>query len=231
VAGSGRKTVLIKCLPLVFLNNNTKDMHRSDQIKTTGKSITEAEKVMIMIHGRGASADSILGLANYFNSKTTAYIAPQATGGSWYPYSFLAPMDQNEPGLSSALSVIHELVEKVKSDGFADSQIYFLGFSQGACLALEFAARNPGQYGGVFGLSGGLIGPPGTDRNYPGSLAGTPVFLGCSDIDSHIPKDRVLESGEVLENMRAAVTVKLYPNFGHSVNEDEINFINGILLD
>lgn len=205
-------------------------MHNANNIATAGVALDQAKKVVIMIHGRGASAQSILSLAAHFKPNDIAYIAPQASGNTWYPYSFLAPMENNEPGLSSALGVIGELVATLKTDhGFESRDIYLLGFSQGACLALEFAARNADQYGGVFGLSGGLIGPAGTPRDYEGSLNKTPVFLGCSDIDHHIPKERVLESGGVFEKLGADVTVQLYRNFGHSVNDEEIAFVNKVL--
>ena len=205
-------------------------MHNSDHIVIAGTPLSEAERVMIMIHGRGASAQSILSLSAHFEAKKMTFIAPQATGNTWYPYSFMSPMDDNEPGLSSALTVIGELVEKLKAvHGIEQKNIYLLGFSQGACLALEFAARNAGQYGGIFGLSGGLIGPEGTARSYSGSMLETPVFLGCSDIDHHIPKDRVLESGDVFTRLGADATVQIYKNFGHSINDEEIDFVNKIL--
>lgn len=205
-------------------------MHNISQLVTVGASLKEAKKVMIMIHGRGASAQSILSLSQYFDTTDIAFVAPQASGSTWYPYSFLAPMDQNEPGLSSALKMIGELVDKLETEnGFAREDIYLLGFSQGACLSLEFAARNAGRFGGVFGLSGGLIGPEETPRNYPGSMSETPVFLGCSDIDHHIPKERVIESGEVFEKLGAKVKMQLFKNFGHSVNEEEIAAVNQIL--
>lgn len=205
-------------------------MHNINQLATSGASLKEAKKVVIMIHGRGASAQSILSLSQYFDTTDIAFVAPQASGSTWYPYSFLAPMDQNEPGLSSALQMIGELVEKLETEnGFAREDIYLLGFSQGACLSLEFAARNAGRFGGIFGLSGGLIGPEGTPRNYPGSMSETPVFLGCSDIDHHIPKERVIESGEVFKKLGAKVKLQLYKNFGHSVNDEEIAAVNQIL--
>ncbi|WP_215240054.1 alpha/beta hydrolase [Dyadobacter helix] len=207
-------------------------MHNANNVVTKGFPLDEADKVMIMIHGRGASAQSILSLSDHFKAEKMAYVAPQATGGSWYPYSFLAPMEQNEPGLSSALGVIGELVAQLQTEyGFNKKDIYLLGFSQGACLSLEFAARNADVFGGIFGLSGGLIGPDGTARDYQGSFGETPVFLGCSDTDFHIPKERVVESGEVFRKMGADVKVRLYPNFGHQVNEDEIDFVNKILSD
>lgn len=205
-------------------------MHSVNHIETAGTPLGEAKRAMIMIHGRGASAQSILSLSAHFESDKMAFLAPQATGGSWYPYSFLAPMDDNEPGLSSALVVIGQLVEQLKMEyNFAAKDIYLLGFSQGACLALEYAARNAGRYGGIFGLSGGLIGPEGTPRDYSGSFSETPVLLGCSDVDHHIPRERVVESGEVFKGMGADVTVQLYKNFGHSVHQDEITFINKVM--
>jgi phospholipase/carboxylesterase len=207
-------------------------IHNPDNITTAGQPLETARRAMILVHGRGASAQSILSLAEHLVADDMAYVAPQAAQGTWYPYSFLAPMAQNEPGLSSALEVLRLLTERLHNNsGFAYRDIYLLGFSQGACLALEFAARNPQRYGGVFGLSGGLIGPEGTPRLYEGTLAGTPVFLGCSDVDSHIPKERVLESEKVLESMDAVVLTKLYKNFGHSVNEDEINSVNMVLTN
>jgi phospholipase/carboxylesterase len=206
-------------------------MHNSNHIETAGVPLDAAKKVMIMVHGRGASAQSILALSAHFAPEDFAYVAPQASGGTWYPYSFMTPMDHNEPHLSSALEVVGEVVEKLTAQyGFSKRDIYLLGFSQGACLSLEYVARNADQYGGVFGLSGGLIGPEGTPRNYEGSTQNTPVFLGCSDIDHHIPKERVVESAEVFEKMGAVVTLQLYKNFGHSVNSDEIDHINRILM-
>ncbi len=200
-------------------------LHRADRLQTGGVPVAEARKLMIMVHGRGADARSILQLASYLDTKDVAFMAPQATGNTWYPYSFLAPIADNEPGISSGLAVLKEIVDGQLAAGFAPEQIYLLGFSQGACLMLEFAARNPRPYGGVFGLSGGLIGPPGTPRNYPGSFGGAPVFLGCSDVDSHIPKARVLETADVLTRMGAAVTTRLYPNAPHTILEDEIEAV------
>jgi predicted esterase len=156
-------------------------------------------------------------------------VAPQAAGYSWYPYSFLAPMQQNEPWLSSALARIGEVVAQLEAEGVPEERIVLLGFSQGACLSLEYAARNPRRYGAVIGLSGGLIGPPGTPRNYPGSLAGTPVFLGCSDRDPHIPRERVDETAEVLRTMGGEVTERIYPAMGHTVNQDEVDFVRQFL--
>ncbi len=185
-----------------------------------------------MVHGRGSSASDILSLSKYIEDKDFAFVAPQASQNTWYPYSFLRPIDENEPYLSSALEVLASLRGRLQADyNFKLPQIYWLGFSQGACLMLEFVARNASEYGGVFGLSGGLIGPAETRWAYEGSFGNTPVFLGCSDRDSHIPKERVLESEYVFRRMGASVTTKLYPNFPHSINEDEVNIVNLLIAE
>jgi len=184
---------------------------------------------MILVHGRGGSAEDMLGLAAELRRPELAYLAPQAAGHTWYPFSFLAPLEQNEPGLSSGLEVLGDLVAHVKQAGIPAERIVLLGFSQGACLSLEFAARNARRWGGVVALSGGLIGPPGTPRDYAGSFNGTSVFLGCSDRDPHIPKERVDESALVFERMGAAVTERIYPGLGHSVNEDELDFVRELV--
>jgi predicted esterase len=206
-----------------------KGPHQSQPIAVAGRPLAEAAAAMVMVHGRGATAESILTLAPEFGRPDFAYLAPQAADFTWYPYSFLAPMRQNEPGLSSALARIGEVLEKIAAAGIPPERTVLLGFSQGACLSLEFAARNARRYGGVVGLSGGLIGPPGTPRDYAGSLAATPVFLGCSDRDPHIPLARVEETAEVLGEMGAEVTKRIYPAMGHTVNEDEISWIQGLL--
>lgn len=157
-----------------------------------------------------------------------AYLAPQAAGNTWYPNPFTAPIDSNEPYLSAALDMLAGLVKQVEATVPA-ARIVLLGFSQGASLSLEFAARNARRYGAVVGLSSGLIGPEGTPRDYPGSFDGTPVFLGCSDVDSYIPKERVLESGAVFESMGADVTVRLYPGMAHTVSIDEMAAVQAIL--
>ena len=158
-----------------------------------------------------------------------AYLAPQAAGSAWYPLPFTSPMEENEPYLSSALEVLGSLVAKIEATIRAD-RIILLGFSQGACLTLEFAARHARRYGGVAGLSGGLIGPDGTPRDYPGNFQGTPSFIGCSDVDPHIRKDRVVEASEVYKRLGADVTVKLYPQMGHTVNEDELQAVRQIVM-
>ena len=184
---------------------------------------------MIMVHGRGASADDILGLAPELDAPEVAFLAPQAAGHTWYPNSFLSPIESNEPGISSALALMAEIIGSVHKAGLPAGSVFLLGFSQGACLTLEYAARNARRYGGIIGLSGGLIGPEGTPRDYAGSLEGTPVFLGCSDIDPHIPKARVLLSQEVLSRLGGSVTARLYPGMGHTVNEDEIQAVRSMI--
>jgi predicted esterase len=183
---------------------------------------------MILVHGRGASAEDIMTIGAELLHPGFAYLAPQAAGNAWYPNPFTAPIETNEPYLSSALEVLENLLAKVEAH-IPAQRVILLGFSQGACLTLEFAARHARRYGGVVGLSGGLIGPDGTPRDYPGSFDGTPVFLGCSDIDPHIRKDRVLEAAEVFRRMNAKVTVRLYPGMGHTVNEDEIEAVREIV--
>ncbi len=203
--------------------------HQGQKLVWAGRPVEEAAAAMVMVHGRGATAESILELRHEFEAPDLAYVAPQAAGYTWYPYSFLAPMEQNEPGLSSGLARIGEVLAELEAAGIPPERTFLLGFSQGACLTLEFAARNARRYGGVFGLSGGLIGPPGTPREYQGSFAGTPVFLGCSDRDPHVPRERVDETAEVLRRMGAEVTERIYPEMGHTVNLDEVEFVKGIV--
>ena len=208
---------------------NVQSPHRGRPVLAAGRPLAEADAAVIMIHGRGGSAEDMLGLGAELKRPELAYVAPQAAGQSWYPYRFMAPMQQNEPWLSSALELLGDLVAHLESGDIPSERIVLLGFSQGACLSLEFAARNARRFGGVVALSGGLIGPPGTPRDYEGSFAGTPVFLGCSDRDPHIPKERVDESAQVFERMGAAVTERIYPGLGHTVNEDEMEFVQGML--
>ena len=203
--------------------NRANGPHKGQELLTAGKALDEAQAVMILIHGRGASAYDILELGTYLASPEMAQLAPQAANSTWYPYSFLSPLEQNEPGLSSALQVISELVAQVEDAGIPAANIIIGGFSQGACLASEFAARHARRYGGLLIFSGGLIGPPGTPRNYEGSLDGTPIFIGCSDVDFHIPLQRVEETATVLAELGGAVTKKIYPNMGHTIIQDEID--------
>jgi predicted esterase len=198
------------------------DPHAGQPVLASGANLADARLAAILVHGRGASAEDILGLAAEFGVSGVAYLAPQAAGNTWYPYSFLAPMEKNEPGLGSGLAVIGELVADLERRGIGPGRVALMGFSQGACLALEYAARQARRYACVAAFSGGLIGPPGTPRAYPGSFAGTPIFLGCSDIDPHIPLERVKESAAVCRTMGAEVDERIYPGMGHSVNTDEL---------
>lgn len=194
-----------------------------------GPELSNARLAAILIHGRGASAQDILSLAREFQTSDVAYLAPEAPGNSWYPHSFLAPIQQNEPWLTSALGTVGALVDSLPPSGVGTERVVILGFSQGACLSLEFAARNPRRYAAIIGLSGGLIGPPGTPRNYPGSLEGTPVFLGCSDVDAHIPLERVHETTVTLRGMGAEVDERIYKGMGHTVNADELEAVRRLL--
>lgn len=202
--------------------HSSSDPHHNAPVKTAGVSLDTAQAAMILVHGRGASAASILSIARELDVPDVAYLAPQAAGHTWYPYSFMAPTEQNEPGLSSALNLLEALIGRVEDAGLPRERIVLLGFSQGACLSTEFAARHPQRYGGVAGLSGGLIGPEGTTFSFDGSMEGTPVFLGCSDRDPHIPLERVQETTAVFEHLGAAVDERIYEGMGHTVNRDEI---------
>jgi phospholipase/carboxylesterase len=202
--------------------------HQGQPVLEAGERLGIAQAAMILVHGRGASAADIMTLGAELMQPGFAYLAPQAAGNAWYPYPFTAPMESNEPYLSSALEVLGTVLASVEETIPAE-RVVLLGFSQGACLTLEFAARHARRYGGVVGLSGGLIGPDGTPRDYPGAFAGTPIFLGCSDVDPHIPKERVIASGDVFERMGATVTVRLYPGMPHTVNADEIRTVNEMI--
>jgi predicted esterase len=182
-----------------------------------------------MVHGRNATPASILELVSLIGVPDIHYVAPAAANNTWYPFSFLVDIDRNEPGISSGFFVVDGLVDDLVSRGVSRERICLLGFSQGGCLATTYAVRHARRYGGVFGLSAGLIGPPGTRWNFQGSFDGMPVFLGCSDVDGHIPKERVDESAEVFERMGAAVTKRLYAGMGHTVNTDEVVFIRETL--
>jgi predicted esterase len=184
---------------------------------------------MLMVHGRGARAEDILSLSEQLARPGFAYLAPQASGSTWYPNRFLAPLSENEPWLSSALQFLGDVLKQVVDGGIPPERVLVLGFSQGACLALEFAARNACRYGGLAGLSGALIGPDDASRDYPGSLQGTPVFLGCSDVDFHVPKERVHQTAAVLRRLGGQLTERLYPNMEHTVNQDEIAFVSEMM--
>lgn len=202
-------------------------MHQKKFI-TAGTKLEETSRVLILLHGRGGSAEDILSLADHLDVSEYALLAPQATGNTWYPYSFLAPPEQNEPWLSSALQLIKTIVNDLKEKGIEEKNIYFLGFSQGACLTLEFVTRNAARYGGIVAFTGGLIGDKIYGENYNGDFGGTPIFIGTSDPDPHVPVQRVNESELTLEKMNAAVTKKIYQGMGHTINGDEIAEANKI---
>ena len=205
------------------------DPHRHQPLVQVGQPLSSARGAVIMIHGRNAAPANILSLVPLLDRPAFAYLAPAAADGTWYPHSFLAERERNEPGLSSALAVLERVVNDTVSGGVPKERIVLLGFSQGACLTAEFAASHADRYGGVIVFTGGLIGPSGTTWPYPGSFKGTPVFLGSSDVDAHVPRTRVAESREVFERMGAAVTERIYPGMGHLVNDDEIQFARGVM--
>lgn len=197
--------------------------HGGQPVLAAGEPLETAAGAILALHGRGADAEDIIGLAADVAPPGVAIIAPQAAGNTWYPYRFLEPTERNEPYLSSALRTVSDLIGRLAASGMPPERIALLGFSQGACLALESAARHARRYAGLIGFSGGLIGPPGTDFAYPGSLDGTPVFLGCSDVDPHIPKERVEETAAALSGLGATVDMRIYPGMGHTVNRDELD--------
>jgi phospholipase/carboxylesterase len=204
-------------------------MHQK-KIVSAGKKLTEAKKVLILIHGRGATAEDILGLSQELNVKDFALLAPQATNYTWYPYSFISPVEQNEPWLSSAIQLLNDLVSDIRKAGITDENIYFAGFSQGACLTLEFVTRNAKRWGGVAAFTGGLIGDKIYSENYQGDFGGTPVFIGSSDPDPHVPAERVRASATIMKTMNADVTEKIYPNMGHTIITDEIELVNKLIF-
>lgn len=203
--------------------------HGGQPLLTSGAPVEGARGAVIMLHGRGATADDILSLAHYFADGDLAYLAPQAAGHAWYPQRFLEPRARNEPYLSSALDMVGGLVDGLNAAGVPSERIVLLGFSQGACLALESAARRPQRYGGVVGLSGGLIGADAELFAGSPKLAGTPVLLGCSELDPHIPLARVEATAERFAASGAEVTKRIYRGSGHGVNDDEIALIRALL--
>lgn len=216
-------------------NSRNSGPHQGQPVFSAGKPVAEAQAAMILVHGRGATAVSILELARELYHPEFAYLAPQAAGNTWYPYSFLEPIERNEPGLSSGLQAVAEVLAQVEAAGIPAQRIVLAGFSQGGCLAAEFVARQAQSYGGLLVFSGGLIGPPGAPRDYAGSLAGTPVFLGCSDVDFHIPLARVEETAVILTNLGAQVNKQIYPGMGHTIVQDEIEqareIVDSVMLD
>jgi phospholipase/carboxylesterase len=198
------------------------DPHRDTPVRQFGSSIEDADGVVILLHGRGGSADDILSLAREFDLPQLAYLAPQAAGNSWYPNSFLTPRAQNEPWLTSALNKVAATMQIAETAGFSTDQIVIGGFSQGACLSTEFVATHPQRYGGLIAFTGGLIGPLGANLAHAGDLAGTPAFFGSGDPDPHVPWQRVEQSAQILQEMGAVVSVERYPHRPHTVSADEI---------
>lgn len=205
-------------------------LHQDEKALIGATQLHQAQAAMIMVHGRGDSAEGILRLSNYLNIPGFAFIAPQAAGNTWYPNRFIEPLESNEPWLSSALQAVADAVNQAIEAGIPTEKIMFLGFSQGACLSTEYVARNPQKYGGVVGLSGGLIGPLGMSfEHHTGDLAGTKVFLGCDENDPHIPVSRVHETRDTLTRLNANVTEKIYKQLGHAINDDEIIFVKAMM--
>ncbi|GAA0222491.1 alpha/beta hydrolase [Haladaptatus pallidirubidus] len=212
-----------------FTTDDIDGPHAGQPVATTGATIDDADTAMVLIHGRGATAESILELSQEFQHPEIAYLAPQASGNTWYPQPFLAPVETNQPSLSSALALLETILFALETVGIAPDRTFLLGFSQGACLTTEFVARNATRYGGVAGFSGGLIGPDGTPREYEGSLDGTPVYLGCSDRDPHIPVKRVHETREVLRELDGDVTEQIFEGMGHGVIPEEIDHVSEMI--
>ena len=205
------------------------DPHANQPVLHAGVPIHQARLVAILLHGRGATAQDILPLSQEFSAPGVAYLAPQAAGNTWYPYSFLMPIEQNEPALTSALRLIQQQLLSLNEKSIPSERVALMGFSQGACLSLEFAARHARRFAAIAAFSGGLIGPPGTARSYSGSFDGTPVFMGCSDVDPHIPVERVHESADVYTRMGAVVDKRIYPRMGHTINAEEIEAVGALL--
>ena len=205
--------------------------HEGQPVVEAGLPLGRSPVVVLMVHGRNAAPANILDLARRFDRPNLTYLAPAAAGRTWYPHSFMAESDSNEPGISSGLAVLASLVDQVEAAGITRSGIVLAGFSQGACLVSEFAIRHASRFGGVLVFSGGAIGPPGTRWNFDGAFDHTPVFLGCSDQDAHVPASRVRETADVFTRMGADVTLRIYPAMGHLVNDDETAFAQGLLDD
>lgn len=203
--------------------------HEGQPVVEAGAPLGTAPVVVIMVHGRGAGPENILDLVPRLARPNVTYLAPAAAGRTWYPYSFMAAIDSNEPALSSGLAVLRALVARIEASGVARDHIVILGFSQGACLATEFAVRTASRFGGIVAFSGGAIGPPGTTWDESGRFDGTPIFFGCSDRDSHVPEARVTESAELCARMGAQVAKRIYPGMGHTIIDDEIEWAQDLL--
>lgn len=204
--------------------------HQGQPVAESGAPAHRAKAAMIMLHGRGASAKGILSLSDEFAQPDVRYLAPQADSHTWYPYPFTDPVEKNEPWLNSALQWIFDLIKQLNSEGIPDDRIILLGFSQGACLAQEYAARHPARYGGVVGLSGGLIGENVKPELYSGSLEGTPVFIGAGDQDPWFDLERIHESADIFKLLKGSVDKQIYPGKGHTVIEEEVKFIRKLIF-
>jgi len=205
--------------------------HQGQPLVTAGTPLDEAEAAVVLVHGRGATARSIVNMAESFHRPGVAFLAPQANRNTWYPNPFTAPVESNEPGRTSGLRAIADAVDEANAAGIPTERVVLLGFSQGACLGSEFVARNPTRYGGLAALSGGLIGETIDVEDYAGDLEETPAFFGCSDVDPHIPEERVHASADVFERLGADVTKRLYPGMGHTINEDESEYVSAMVAD
>ena len=214
---------------MTMQTNTRQGPHQGQPVRLLGESLDRARAAMVMLHGRGATAEDILTLVPQLDQGGFAYLAPQANGNTWYPGKFTAPLADNEPWLSSAMAAIAQTLARVTDAAIPPERTMLLGFSQGACLALEFAARHARRYGGVVGLTGALIGPANTPRDYAGSLAGTPVFVGGSEVDFHVARERMTETAQVLGRLGGEVITRFYPNMGHEINQDEIDFVRGLI--
>lgn len=206
-----------------------RDPHRDQPVLLAGAPLAEARGALILVHGRGGSAQDMIGFARELDRPAVACFVPEAAGRTWYPYSLREKLERNQSYLNSALRLLKGILGRIAAANIPPERTVLMGFSQGACLVLEYAVRNAQRYGGVAGLSGGLVGPDGTPRDYPGSFEGTPVFLGCSDVDPHIPKRRVDETEAVFARMGAQVTKQIYPGLGHTINQDEIEAVRAML--
>lgn len=196
---------------------------------TAGVELSQAKKVLVMLHGRGDMAQNFIGLSSELDLNDFAIFAIQAEGRTWYPYSFMAPVKMNEPFLTNSLAVIKSLVDHIQENGFKSEQIYFMGFSQGACLTLEFVTRHAQRFGGAVAFTGGLIGEELNLENYKGDFEGMPVFIGSSDHDPHVPEVRIDESEKLMKEYGADVNKIIYPGMGHTINMDEVEHAKNIL--
>lgn len=204
--------------------------NHSKEVVSSGVLLKEAKKILIMLHGRGSSAENIVSLKDHLKLEGAAILAPQATNNSWYPYSFMAPVDENQPALDSALKILDELVEEVEAQGKSSAQIYFLGFSQGACLALEYVARHAKAYGGVIAFTGGLVGETLNMENYTGDFQNTPILITTGNPDPHVPLVRVEDSVKILQKLNAKVELKVYEGRVHTIQMEEIELANQLML-